>query len=817
MAKADAQQTLESQFVNRLKQLGYEVNLGAKVKGVSGTEHTFAIMAHKDDGLFSCDVAAELAISQREEVGLGAVFNFDEKANDAGIADRVFIAIPKLGAMAANFAQQEHIKVFDEKEITAFLNSAPPPAKHHKPIEFNTRAQLLKSLTERGYKIDENIKITGASGAEHIFDILVYVDDGLITHPISVDFLSADTEIGLEAVSPISARAEETDIARGVLLVAPGITEEARQFIQKRRVIVYEVGKAAPEKPAAEPQKPAAESRTAKKTAAQTSKESETVKVDEAMRAVPPVAAGSAANVAKTNAPVLAPSPAAISLVPERLARKYNAVPLTINDNTLRVLMANPDDILAIQALAAKTKKRIEPVPGTASDIQEAIDLNYKTAGETGKQTIETSKFGEAGKFTEIDKQFNLAAISSDRISIDRAAAEVADDSPIAKALNLLVEEAVKARSSDIHIEPEEDKLRVRYRIDGILHEVASLPIGAHGPLISRIKILAGMNIADPRRPQDGQFSLVANARNIDVRVATISTVHGETAVLRLLDKSMAALSLSQLGFLPEGQETFERMLMAPYGMLLLSGPTGAGKTTTLYAAVNSLDKVGRNIITIEDPVEYRFQGINQIQINTKAGVTFASGLRAIVRLDPDVILVGEIRDGETADIATQSALTGHLVLSSVHANDTIGVIFRLIDLGVEPFLICSAVICIAAQRMVRRVCTHCARKIEAPLVEQKAYHRETGEEQVQFDYGAGCKFCTYTGYLGRTGIFEILTMSDEIRRLIVTGATAAEIRARAVEEGMITLAKDGMLKAGAGTTTPHEVLRNAYTVVIRQ
>jgi general secretion pathway protein E len=252
---------------------------------------------------------------------------------------------------------------------------------------------------------------------------------------------------------------------------------------------------------------------------------------------------------------------------------------------------------------------------------------------------------------------------------------------------------------------------------------------------------------------------------------------------------------------------------MAPYGMLLLSGPTGAGKTTTLYAAVNSLDKVGRNILTIEDPVEYRFQGINQIQINTKAGVTFASGLRAIVRLDPDVIPVGEIRDSETAEIATQSALTGHLVLSSVHANDTVGVLFRLIDLGVEPFLICSAVICIAAQRMVRRVCPHCARKVEAPLVEQKAYHSEIGEECIEFDYGAGCKLCTYTGYLGRTGIFEILLMSDEIKRLILTSATAADIRAQAIEEGMITLSKDGMLKAGAGITTPYEVLRNAYSI----
>jgi general secretion pathway protein E len=799
MAKADAQQTLESQFFQRLKQHGYEVTTDAKVKGSSGAEHTFAMMAHKDDGLFSYDIVIGLSVSQREEVGLGAVFNFDEKANDAGIADRVFIAIPKLGSMAANFAQQEHIKVFDEKEINSFLGSSPPAAKHHKPVEFGTKAQLLKSLTERGYKTEEKVKVKGISGAEHIFDTLAYIDDGLITHPVSIDFLSADDEVGMEPMSLINARAQDTGIIRGVLVASPKLNDEARQFAQKQQIKVFEAGKIVPQKPVPEPQTP-------KKAAAQSSKEPATVKVSESSPAEP-VVAGSSSGIAKLNVLIQAPTPEALNLIPEKLARKYNAVPLAVSDNTLRVAMANPEDILAIQALAAKTKKRIEPVPATLTDVQEAIDSSYKASGEIGKQ------FGEIGKqFSEMDKQFGLVAPAV-ATPVDKSAAEIADDSPVAKALNLLVEEAVKARSSDIHIEPETDRLRVRYRIDGILHEITSLPIGAHGPLISRIKILAGMNIADPRRPQDGQFSVVTKGKDIDIRVASISTVHGETAVLRLLDKSGAALSLSQVGFLPESQEIFERMLMAPYGMLLLSGPTGAGKTTTLYAAVNTLDKVGRNIITIEDPVEYRFEGINQIQINTKAGVTFASGLRAILRLDPDIILVGEIRDSETADIATQSALTGHLVLSSVHANDTVGVIFRLIDLGVEPFLICSAVICIVAQRMVRRVCPHCARKVTAPLVEQAAYHRETGEERIEFDYGAGCKLCTYTGYLGRTGIFEILSISDEIKRSIVTGVSAPEIRARAIEEGMITLSKDGMLKAGAGITTPYEVLRNAYSI----
>ncbi|MCJ7516306.1 MAG: GspE/PulE family protein, partial [Dehalococcoidia bacterium] len=759
----------------------------AKVKGNSGAEHTFAMMAHKDDGLFSYDVVIGLSVSQREEVGLGAVFNFDEKANDAGIADRVFLAIPKLGSMAANFAQQEHIKVFDEKELNAFLGAAPLAAKHHKPIEFGTKAQILKSLTEHGYKTEEKVKIKGVSGTEYSFDILAYSEDGLITHPISIDFLSADDEVGLEPVSLIDARAQDTGIIRGVLVVSPKLSDEARQVAQKRQVKVFEATKVATQKLAGEPQTP-------KKAAAQANREPATIKVPESASAGPSVVTGSASGVAKLNLLVQTPTPEALNLIPEKLARKYSAVPLSVSDNTLRVAMANPDDILAIQALSAKTKMRIEAVLAAPADVQEAIDFNYKAFGEIGKQ-------------------FGLMTPNVETITLDRSAAEIADDSPVAKALNLLVEEAVKSRSSDIHIEPEADRLRVRYRIDGILHEVTSLPIGAHGPLISRIKILSGMNIADPRRPQDGQFSLTASGKDIDIRVATISTVHGETAVLRLLDKSMAALSLSQIGFLPESQEIFERMLMAPYGMILLSGPTGAGKTTTLYAAVNTLDKVGRNIITIEDPVEYRFQGINQIQINVKAGVTFASGLRAIVRLDPDIILVGEIRDSETAEIATQSALTGHLVLSSVHANDTIGVLFRLIDLGVEPFLICSAVICIIAQRMVRRVCRNCAKKTEAALVEQTAYHRETGEECTEFSYGTGCKLCTYTGYQGRTGIFEILSLSDEIKRLIITRAPASEIRNQAIEEGMVTLAKDGMRKAGAGITTPYEVLRNAYSI----
>jgi len=779
MPKADVEHTHESQFAQRLKQHGYEVTRDAKVKGKSGSEHTFTMLAHKEDGLVSYDVVIGLSVSHHAEVGLGAIFGFDEKATDAGIPDKVFIAIPKLAAIATNFARQQQVKIFDEAELNDFLNSTPPQAsKQHKSIEFSSKDQLRKCLTERGYRIEEQAKLKGASGTEYTFDILAYSSDGLITQPMGIDFLSADDEVGKDAVSLLDAKLCDTGIVHSVLVASPKLSDEARRFAEIQQIKVFEVSESVGENADDE-------ALTHEMATLQPDREPSEAKIS-----------GSApAGSIWLNPLSQVPTSEALNLIPEKLARKYNALPLTVEGNTLRVAMANPDDILAIQALAAKTKMRIESALATTSDLQQAIDFNYKAFGE-------------------IARQFGLATPASNTAAADMAATEIiADDSPIAKALDLLIEEAVKSRASDIHIEPEIDRLRVRYRIDGILHEVTSLPIAAHGPLISRIKILAKMNIADPRRPQDGQFSVASPGRDIDIRVATISTVHGEMASLRLLDKSMAVLSLSQLGFLPESHERFERMLMAPYGMLLLSGPTGAGKTTTLYAAVNSLDKVGRNIITIEDPVEYRFQGINQIQINVKAGVTFAGGLRAIVRLDPDVILVGEIRDRETAEIATQSALTGHLVLSSVHANDTVGVLFRLIDLGVEPFLICSAVICIAAQRMVRRVCPHCARKTTAPPAERAAYLREVGEERAEFSYGSGCKSCTYTGYLGRTGIFEILTMSDTIKHAIVTGTSATEIRTLAIEEGMVTLARDGMLKARAGITTPYEVLRNAYSI----
>ncbi len=479
-------------------------------------------------------------------------------------------------------------------------------------------------------------------------------------------------------------------------------------------------------------------------------------------------------------------------LIPEVLARRYSAIPLTISGKTLEVAMADPTDILALEAFSVQSRMRVKPITASARDIRDAIDFNYKSYGEIERQISSINISGE---------------LTDERFAIDAAI-----DAPLVQALNLIIDEAVKARASDVHVEPEEKRLRVRYRIDGTLQDMMSLPLDIHSALISRVKILSNLNIADHFRAQDGQFSTEAKGRKIDVRVATSPTVHGEMAVLRLLDKARATLGLPELGLLPDSLEKYERMLKVPYGMILVSGPTGAGKTTTLYAAVNSLDTMGRNIVTIEDPAEYRFEDINQIQVNAQAGITFASGLRSILRLDPDVILVGEVRDAETANIAVQAALTGHLMLSSIHANDTVGVLFRLIDLGVEPFLIASAVIGIMAQRMVRRICPDCIQLIEAPVVEQLAYEREIGEKRAKFPYAAGCKTCAYTGYLGRTGIFEILAMSDTIRRMIISGASSADIREQALKEGMASMMNDGMRKVEQGITTPSEILRSAYS-----
>jgi len=486
----------------------------------------------------------------------------------------------------------------------------------------------------------------------------------------------------------------------------------------------------------------------------------------------------------------------AVALIPEPIARKYNSIPVDVTDGTLVVAMEDPRDVEAIEELAALTRKRIEPVLGTSQDIQEMIDLNYRVGGEIEEQ------------LSQIPTRYQRVRVAEARVS-----AEAIAQAPVVRAIDLLVKQGVRDRASDIHVEPQEDRLRIRYRIDGILHEVMSLPLSVHPPLLSRVKIMAGLNIAERRRPQDGQITFDMGDREVDIRVATTNTIYGEMVVLRILDKTFAFLPLAEIGFLPDSLDRYLQMVKHPFGMILISGPTGSGKTTTQYATVNQIDSVGRNILTIEDPVEYRFANINQMQVNPAAGFTFATGLRAAMRLDPDVILVGEIRDAETALIGVQASLTGHLVLSSVHANDTVSTLFRMIDLGVEPFLLSSALVGVAAQRMVRRVCPYCSRPTPVSPDEQESYEKEMGEKRSEFLVGAGCNFCANTGYLGRTGIFEIMLMSEAIRRMILSGATSDDIKEQAHQEGAVSLWHDGMLKVQQGITTPYEVIRNVFSI----
>jgi general secretion pathway protein E len=482
----------------------------------------------------------------------------------------------------------------------------------------------------------------------------------------------------------------------------------------------------------------------------------------------------------------------ALQLIPESMARKYNAIPIKVAEGSLVIAMEDPGDINALQDLTAQAQMTIKPVKSIPTEIQDFINRNYKVSSEVERQ---------------------ISSIYQQKAREYKVSATLGAETPVARAVDLIIGQAVNDRASDVHIEAQEDRLRIRYRIDGILHDAMSLPLNVHLPLVSRLKILAGMNIADRRRAQDGQFSLDVEGKKVDIRVATTDTVHGEMMVLRILDKSFALLDLAELGFLPESLNKYRSILNSPFGLVLLSGPTGSGKTTTLYSSVNRLNHDERNIITIEDPVEYRFNDINQVQVNASAGITFASGLRATMRLDPDVILVGEIRDRETAEIAIQASLTGHLVLSSIHANNTVGAIFRLLDLGIEPFLISSSLVGIVAQRMVRRVCTHCRRATAASGEEQALYEKEMGEKRVEFSYGQGCNSCANTGYHGRCGVYEILEMNEDIRLMIQNNTSAGAIKEKAIKAGMVSMWRDGMLKVKGGITTPYEVIRNVYSI----
>lgn len=488
--------------------------------------------------------------------------------------------------------------------------------------------------------------------------------------------------------------------------------------------------------------------------------------------------------------------PEALRLIPEDVAREHNVLPLSVQDDALTVAMDEPQDLALLDRLMAVSRHRIRPVIPLHGGIRDGIRASYRLTDRI-QQAVSGVGVAEAARPAP-EPALRPEAISQ---------------APVVRAVEMIIAQAVADRASDVHIEPQEEGLRIRYRIDGILHEVLSLPLGVHAALLSRIKVLANMNIAERRRPQNGQFAMTVTGREIDFRVATIEASHGEMAVLRVLDKSVSLFKLSDLGMAQETLDVYQRSLESPFGMVLISGPTGSGKTTTLYASVNQLDPKTRNIMTIEDPIEYHFPNINQIQVNRQADIDFASGLRAIMRLDPDIILLGEIRDAETTNAAIQAALTGHLVLTSIHANDAVGALLRLIDLGVEPFLAVSGVVASVAQRLVRRVCPYCRVLAPSPPAEAMAYQSEMQEVRTEFYYGRGCNFCARTGFLGRVGVYEVLPLTEAIRQLVTRQTPSADIKAAAMREGMITMRRDGMIKARNGITTPGEVLRNVFTI----
>ena len=775
-----------------LERRGYKTTEGAKLIGKSGAEHTFDMLARRDAGFVSHSIDIAILPDGDERAKITFLHNCANQAYDAGLTSTIIITVTPLSQDVQRLAQYQHMKIINSEEAQALVrDETSKPVKLAGAATFENRSQVIKALEDLNYRVERDVKIKGKSGTEYTFSLVAYEDDVVISHKLAFDFLDANGEIPLDIISLFEVKSYDVGYSDKVIVISNPLSQGARQFAQNNAIQIVKI----------EPKLPAASvsARKIGELLAKTTR-NETEKLPVLPVAVKktgepreksikseaeklPVPTGKAAK--------LVPEIDALQLIPEVMARRLNVIPISIANNTLTVMMADPTDVFALEAISATTKMRVKPIGGKVDEVREAIDLNYKGYGEIEKQIANVS--------------------FSDEITDEKLALDAALDAPLAQALSLIIEEAVKTRTSDIHLEPEENRLRVRYRIDGILHEMMSLPLSINRALISRIKILSDMNIADHLRPQDGQFSFDAKGRVVDIRVATVPCVNGEMAVLRLLDKSRASRGLAEIGFSPASLKIYDAMLASPYGMILSSGPTGSGKTTTLYASINSLDLVGRNVITIEDPAEYRFKNINQIQVNTQSGITFAAGLRSILRLDPNIVLVGEIRDGETANIATQAALTGHLILSSVHANDAATTIARLVDLKVEPFLIATSLVGVVAQRMVRRVCPDCGRLMEAPLAEQLAYEKAIGEKKTEFMYGVGCESCSYTGYLGRTGIFEIMQLSDTLRTLIVKGANSVEIRNQAVSEGMVTLLKDGMLKVQAGITSPAEILRSAY------
>ncbi|WP_263118068.1 ATPase, T2SS/T4P/T4SS family [Cellulomonas sp. RIT-PI-Y] len=485
---------------------------------------------------------------------------------------------------------------------------------------------------------------------------------------------------------------------------------------------------------------------------------------------------------------------ATASLLSDRLCRRHAILAIGREAGAVLVATANPGNVLALDDAKAVLGSEVVPVLATAAALGRAINRHMRSDSEI------------AG----IGQSISTAAGSADEVDLSLVGDSVTEDSPVVRYVDLLVTQAISDRASDIHIEPTEHDLRVRYRIDGVLHEMQRAPKQISAGVISRIKILADVDIAEKRKPQDGRMSVTHEGKKIDLRVATLPTVWGEKIVMRILDNSTASLDLTDLAFLDHNLETYRRAYVKPYGMILVTGPTGSGKSTTLYATLNAVSKPEINVITVEDPVEYRLPGINQVQVNPKAGLTFAGALRSILRSDPDVVLLGEIRDHETAQIAVEAALTGHLVLSTLHTNDAPSAVTRLVEMGIEPYLVGSALDCVVAQRLARRLCGRC-REPYVPTPEElraAGFPWLEGEPLPELYRPGGCVACSNTGYRGRVALHEVMTMNEEIERLALSHAPVGEITTAALRNGMSTLRTDGWQKAASGLTSLDEVLR---------
>ena len=490
--------------------------------------------------------------------------------------------------------------------------------------------------------------------------------------------------------------------------------------------------------------------------------------------------------------------PEATKLIPEALARRHRVLAIGYRGDTPVIGMANPSDVFAVDDLRSLLGNELHIVVCSPGQIAEYLSRVYRHDRETtlaAQTAASQTSIGDETKVTELTDIHSLV-----------------EDAPIVKYVNLILRQALQERASDVHIEPSADDLRIRFRIDGVLHEITRSPKAIQGGVTSRLKVMASLDIAEHRVPQDGRITLTAGRREIDLRVATLPTVHGEKIVLRVLDKSSASLNLSELGFLPSVEKRYEKAYRKPYGTILVTGPTGSGKSTTLYATLNALNSPERNLITVEDPVEYQLRGVSQVQVNPKAGLHFANALRSILRSDPDVVLVGEIRDRETAVIAVEAALTGHMVLSSLHTNDAAGTPMRLVEMGVEEFLVANALDCVLAQRLTRQLCENC-QEDHSPTVEELEQVGFTEADEppngkVRFRKAVGCQACSHTGYRGRIALQELLLVDEEVERAIVAHSSNDDIQRLALEQGMVPLRHDGLRKAALGITSIEEILR---------